>query len=84
MTQVCGVYSHADLEVPADEVQFWLVALQSCGTAAPATVHLQGPVGVAEQPAGGTASRKATGRAVTHAADLVARSWTAEQMKEST
>jgi hypothetical protein len=41
-------------------------------------------VGVAEQPAGGTASRKATGRAVTHAADLVARSWTAEQMKEST
>jgi hypothetical protein len=41
-------------------------------------------VGVAEQSAGGTASRKATGRAVTHAAGLVAMSWTAEETQAST
>src|ERR1019366_1762597 len=75
---------HADLEVPADEVQLWLVALQSCGSAAPATVHIQRFVGVAQQSAGRTASRKATGRAVTHAADVVAMSWTAEEMQAST
>src|SRR5664280_248792 len=79
-----GADRHADLEVPADEVQLWLVAVQSCGSAAPATVHLQGLVGVAQQSAGGTASRKATGRAVTHAAGLVAMSWTAAQMQTST
>jgi hypothetical protein len=48
---------HADSEVPADEVQLWLVAFQSGGPAAPATIHLQGLVGVAEQSAGGAASR---------------------------
>jgi hypothetical protein len=41
-------------------------------------------VGVAQQSAGRTASRKATGRAVTHAADVVAMSWTAEEMQAST
>ena len=79
-----GADRHADLEIPPDEVQLWLVAVQSCGSAAPATVHLQGLVGVAQQSAGGTASRKATGRAVTHAAGLVAMSWTAAQMQSST
>jgi hypothetical protein len=38
-------------------------------------------VGVAEQSAGGAASRKTTGRAVTYAAGLVAVSWTAEEMQ---
>jgi hypothetical protein len=38
-------------------------------------------VGVGEQSAGGAASRKTTGRAVTHAAGLVALSWTAEEMQ---
>jgi uncharacterized membrane protein YecN with MAPEG domain len=52
----------------------WLVAVQSCGSAASATVHLQGLVGVAEQSDGRTTSREATGRAVTHAADWVAMS----------
>jgi hypothetical protein len=41
-------------------------------------------VGVAQQSAGGTASRKATGRAVTHATDVVAMSWTAEETQAST
>ena len=79
-----SVDCHADLEVLANEVQLWLVALQSGGSAAPATFPLQGLVGVAEQSAGGTASRKATGRAVTHAAGLVAMSWTAEETQAST
>jgi len=75
---------HAHFEVPADEVQLWLVALQSCGSAAPATVYLQGLVGVAQPSAGRASRRKATGRAVTHAAGLVAMSWTAEQMQATT
>ena len=75
---------HADLEVPADEVQLWMVALQSGGPRAPATVHLQGLVDVAQQSDGRTASGAATGRAVTHAADVVAMSWTAEEMQAST
>jgi hypothetical protein len=41
-------------------------------------------VGVAQQSAGGTTSRKATGRAVTHAVGLVAMSWTAAQIQTST
>ena len=65
---------HADLEVPADEVQLWRVAFQSGRARAPATVHLQGLVGVAQQSAGGTACCKATGRTVTHAADVVVMS----------
>ena len=73
-----GADRHADLEVPADEVQFRLVAFQSGRAAAPATVYLQGLMGMAQQSDGGTARRKATGRAVTHAADVVAMSWTAE------
>src|ERR1019366_3849697 len=48
-----GADRHADPEVPADEVQLWLVAPQSGTAAAPATVHLQGLVGGANQPAGG-------------------------------
>ena len=75
---------HAHFEVPADEVQLWLVAFQSGGPAAPATVHLQGLVDVAQQSDGGTSRRKATGRAVTHAAHVVAMSWTAEEMQAST
>jgi hypothetical protein len=75
---------HADLEVPADIVRLWMVALQSCGPRAPVTVHLQGLVGMAQQSAGGTARRKATDRAVTHAAAVVAMSWTAEEMQVST
>ena len=55
-----SVDRHVDLEVPADEVQLWLIPLQSCGSAAPATVHLQGLVGVAQQSAGSTASGVAT------------------------
>ena len=79
-----GADRHADLEIPADEVQLWMVALQSCGSAAPATVHLPGLVGMAQQSAGRTASRKTTRRTVTHAADLVAMSWTAEEMQTPT
>ena len=75
---------HADLEVPADEIQLRLVAFQSCGSAAPTTVHLQGLVGMAQRSAGGAASRKATGRTVTHAAHLVALCWTAEEMQTPT
>jgi hypothetical protein len=41
-------------------------------------------VGVAQQSAGGTAGGAATGRAVSHAADVVAMSWTAEEMLTST
>jgi len=79
-----GFDRHADLEVPADEIQLRLVAFQSGRTAAPATVYLQGLVGVAERSDGRTASRAATGRAVIHAADVVARSWTAGEMDATT
>jgi hypothetical protein len=41
-------------------------------------------VGVAQPSAGRASRRKATGRAVTHAAGLVAMSWTAEQMQATT
>jgi hypothetical protein len=41
-------------------------------------------VGVAERSDGRTASRAATGRAVIHAADVVARSWTAGETLAST
>jgi hypothetical protein len=54
------------------------------GTAAPVTIHFQGLMGVAQQSAGGAASRKATGRTVAHAPDLVDTSWTAEEMQTPT
>jgi Transposase DDE domain len=79
-----GADRHADLEIPADEIQLRLVAFQSGGTAAPATVHFQRLVGMTEQSAGGAASRKATGRTVAHAADLVDICWTAEEMQTPT
>src|SRR5580700_3389253 len=63
---------HADLEVPANEIQLRLVAFQSGRAAAPATVYFQGLVGVAQPSDGRAASRKETGGTVTHAADLVA------------
>ena len=51
-----------------------MIAFQSGRARAPTTVHLQGLVGVAQQSAGGTACCKATGRTVTHAADVVVMS----------
>jgi hypothetical protein len=72
-----GFDRHAGLEVPAYKVQLWLVAVQSCGFAAPATVPLQGFVGVVQQSAGGTTRRKATVRTITDAADVVVMGWTA-------
>ena len=41
-------------------------------------------MGVAQQSDGGAASRKATGRTVAHALDLVALCWTAEEMQTPT
>ena len=79
-----GADRHADPEVPADEIQLRLVAFQSGGTAAPATVHFQRLVGMAQRSARGAASRKATGRTVAHAADLVDICWTAEEMQTPT
>jgi hypothetical protein len=61
----------------------WMVAFQSCGPAASATVHLHGLMGMAQQSNGRTASSEETGRAVTHAADVVVISWTAEVMQAS-
>src|ERR1017187_2693675 len=72
-----GVNRHVDPEVPADEIQLRLVAFQSGRSAAPAVVHLQRLVGMAQHSSGRTASRKATLRTVTDAADVVAKSWTA-------
>jgi hypothetical protein len=41
-------------------------------------------VGMAQRSVGGAASRKATGRTVAHAADLVDICWTAEEMQTPT
>jgi hypothetical protein len=41
-------------------------------------------MGVAQQSDGGAASRKATGRTVAHALDLVALCWTAEEIQTPT
>jgi hypothetical protein len=44
----------------------------------------RGLMGVAQQSDGAAASRKATGRTVAHALDLVALCWTAEEMQTPT
>ena len=72
-----GINRHADPEVPANEIQLRLVAFQSGRSAAPTAVHLQRLVGMAQYSSGRAASRKATLRTVTDAADVVAQSWTA-------
>jgi hypothetical protein len=50
-----GIDRHVDSEVPADEGHLWLVALQSGGAAAPATVYFPRLVGLAKRSAGGAA-----------------------------
>ena len=72
-----GADRHAHFEVPANEIQLRLVAFQSGRSAAPAAFHLQRLVGMAQHSYGRTASRKATLRTVTDAADVVVKSWTA-------
>ena len=76
-TDMDGINRHADPEIPADEIQLRLVALQSGRSAAPTAVHLQRLVGMAQRSSGRTASRKATLRTITDAPDVVAQSWTA-------
>ena len=77
-------YANANRPWELYESVYWVVAFQSGRARALATVHLPGLVGVVEQSDGRTASGKETGRAVTHAADLVAGSWTAAEMQAST
>jgi hypothetical protein len=72
-----GVNRHADPEVSADEIQLRLVAFQSGRSAASTAVHLQRLVGLAQHSSGRAASRKATLRTVTDAAEVVRKSWTA-------
>ena len=72
-----GVDRHADPEIPANEIQLRLVAIQSGRYAAPTVVHLQRLVGMAQHSSGRTASRKETLRTITDAADVVSKSWTA-------
>src|SRR5450759_1194315 len=78
-----SVDRHADFEVPADEVQLRLVAFQSGGAAAAATVYFPGFVGLAEQSDGGAAGGAPTRRAVADAADVVGESWTAAKGRKA-
>src|SRR5260370_12714999 len=59
-TDLDSVDRHAGPEVLADEVHLWLVAFQSGGATAPATVYLPRSVGMAEPSARGATSSPPT------------------------
>ena len=79
-----GADRDVDLEVFADEGHLWLVAFQSGGSIAPATVYLPRFVGLAEYTDGRAASSTPTRRAVADAGDVVDGSWTAAVGRQST